>query len=266
MTQKKTHTFIVANDDESQLYLHASIVAKDNHKIVAFAKDGAELISLATIHKPEYILSDLVMPHKNGIDACLHIKLSDPSIKCIITSSFRDIGALYQSAFYKLNGFLFNDITSHKLQKCLSEIASNKFYLDLTYRKDFLLRILELKPQLNQLAKWGELAGISELSDLTQLPDLSDISELSDVNKTTPVFDEVEYLGKHIKINDRHILLVSAVYHCMQRQQIADLLHISESSVDTSVKRLKRSLSIEDRVSLIKLFKDWGYIKENLDD
>jgi hypothetical protein len=38
-------------------------------------------------------------------------------------------------------------------------------------------------------------------------------------------------------------------------------MHIAEHSVDTTIKRLKQSLSIDDRIKLIRLFQDWGYIR-----
>jgi DNA-binding NarL/FixJ family response regulator len=74
-------------------------------------------------------------------------------------------------------------------------------------------------------------------------------------------YDVVLHNGKHFKINDRHGLLVSAIYHSLERNQMADSLSISEQSVDTTIKRLKQSFSLEDRIQLVKLFEGWGYVR-----
>ena len=129
-TQQQSHTFVVANDDIAQLYLHASVVLKNKHQVIALANDGKELIELANKHKPDFILSDLIMPKKHGIEACMQIKNVLPKTKCIISSSYHDISLFYKTAFYKLNGFLFNDITPHKLHICMQQInLHNQFYI-----------------------------------------------------------------------------------------------------------------------------------------
>lgn len=261
-TQQQSHTFVVANDDIAQLHLHASVVVKNNHKILALAKDGKELIELAIKHKPDFILSDLIMPKKHGIEACIQIKNVLPKTKCIISSSYHDISLFYKTAFYKLNGFLFNDITAHKLNICMQQInLHNQFYIDLTYRKDFFMAVKKIIPEIRKLTKHLDLSEITELSDLSAL---SENSELALLNNGAVTYDAVIHNGKSIKINDRHILLVSAIYHCLQRREIADIMHIAEHSVDTTIKRLKQSLSIDDRIKLIRLFQDWGYIRTKI--
>ncbi|MFN5025100.1 MAG: LuxR C-terminal-related transcriptional regulator [Bacteroidota bacterium] len=48
----------------------------------------------------------------------------------------------------------------------------------------------------------------------------------------------------------------------LERNKIADKLNITEQTVDTTVKRLKQSLSVDDRIQLIRLFHDWGYLRD----
>jgi DNA-binding NarL/FixJ family response regulator len=80
-------------------------------------------------------------------------------------------------------------------------------------------------------------------------------------DKEVVPYEILTHNGKIAKITDKHIMMVSAIYHCMQRAEIANLMNISNDTVDTKIKRLKAELSIEDRIELIKLFQDWGFVK-----
>lgn len=260
---KKTYRFVIANDNTADLYLYASIVTACNHTVIEFAKNGKELIALAEEHQPDIILCDLIMPKMNGIEACSQIKKISPNTVCIITSAFAEIKNCYKSAFHKLNGFLFSPITVHKLNLCLNQIINqNQFYVDLTYRKDFFDSIKNISTELDKLAN---LTKLTELTELAEIAEYTDPPELAELNKDATAHDIVLHNGKHIKINDRHILLVSAIYHSLGRDKIADSLNITEQTVDTSVKRLKHNLSVEDRIQLIKLFGEWGYVRENIE-
>jgi DNA-binding CsgD family transcriptional regulator len=44
--------------------------------------------------------------------------------------------------------------------------------------------------------------------------------------------------------------------------KIADLMCISQETVDQNIKRLKPKLSVESRLDLIKLLTEWGKIKK----
>jgi DNA-binding NarL/FixJ family response regulator len=256
---QKSYSFIIANDNVSDLHMYTSIVTKSEHRILGLARDGYELLELAEKHKPDVILSDLVMPNMSGIDACTKIKKNNPTIPCIIVSAFAEMSDVYKSAYLQLNGFIFLPFTVHKLNICLNHIAENKRYIDLTYRRDFLTSLKEIQGELKSLRNQPELSKLWELAELTELSEVNDPNEH---NKDAAEYDVFTHNGKQIKINHRHILLVSAIYHSLERNKIADKLNITEQTVDTTVKRLKQSLSVDDRIQLIRLFHDWGYLRD----
>lgn len=137
MDTTSTYTFIIANDDDAQLHHHASIVYGCKHQVLALVKNGHELVEAVTKLQPNFVLSDLNMPQMNGLDACYTIKHKYPTINCIITSVFSELSSYYKISAKGLNGFLFAPFTCHKLSTCIQYILSNKFYIDLTYRRDF---------------------------------------------------------------------------------------------------------------------------------
>lgn len=62
---------IIEDDDEIRLFLHEYFEGK--YKIFE-ATNGDEGIQLANVHHPDLIISDIMMPGKNGIDVCKVLK------------------------------------------------------------------------------------------------------------------------------------------------------------------------------------------------
>jgi len=256
-----THPYkiIIANDQAEQLYLHAAAVVASKNILLGMVSNGAALIKLVAKQKPDIVLCDLVMPKMNGIDACCEIKKIAPETICIITTSFSEMNSYFKAAYHKLNGFLFNPVTDQKLNLCLQQITQEKkFHIDLTYRRDFFSALIKISKELNALSKHEELSKLNELMELLELSN-DDKKALQDEGALT--FHKLKHNGRPVKITDKHVLIVSAIYHCMQRAEIANLMNISNDTVDTKIKRLKAELSIEDRIELIKLFQDWGFVK-----
>ncbi|HJS17627.1 MAG TPA: response regulator transcription factor, partial [Anaerolineales bacterium] len=65
------------------------IVNKDL-KLVGEASDGAEAVQLTSLHKPDIVLMDLMMPGTDGIIATREIRQKYPSVKVIALTSFAE--------------------------------------------------------------------------------------------------------------------------------------------------------------------------------
>jgi two-component system, chemotaxis family, chemotaxis protein CheY len=63
------------------------LLSKDNFKVVAEASDGCEAIKIFQEISPDIVLLDIIMPHKNGLDALYEIKQRNPKAKVVICSS-----------------------------------------------------------------------------------------------------------------------------------------------------------------------------------
>lgn len=60
-------------------------------ELVAIAEDGRALIEAAKRFQPDVIITDITMPHLNGIDALVRLKKADPSVKVIILTMHHDV-------------------------------------------------------------------------------------------------------------------------------------------------------------------------------
>ena len=59
---------LLADDSLTTLTMHRMILSGAGYELLT-AKDGQEAIELATTHRPDLILMDVVMPRKTGFEA-----------------------------------------------------------------------------------------------------------------------------------------------------------------------------------------------------
>ena len=84
-------------------------------KLVGEASDGAEAVQMVSLHKPDVVLMDLMMPGVDGIAATRLILKSFPKVKIIALTSFAEQnmvqGALQAGAI----GYLQKNVTAREL-------------------------------------------------------------------------------------------------------------------------------------------------------
>jgi len=87
---------IVIVDDSMliQLQLRKFFEEEMGYDIVGIGVDGESAIQLYKDHKPDLIILDLIMPHKNGYDALVEIIKLDSSAKVIICTSTKNTSVL----------------------------------------------------------------------------------------------------------------------------------------------------------------------------
>ncbi len=87
---------VVDDSPDVRVLLTTRIGLDDDYVIVDEACDGAEAIVMATEHKPDVIILDVMMPVLGGIDALPAIVRGSPGSKIVVYSAFTDDLALEQ--------------------------------------------------------------------------------------------------------------------------------------------------------------------------
>ena len=226
---KKLNSFIIADDNPIELFLHAKIVSELGYSVVGLATSGEELIELCRAKRTDYILSDTIMPKVDGFNACRIVKKEYPEIKAICATSFNDLTFPIKLRNNGFDAYLLKGFNSFKLSKVISQLSMKSFVIDPILSKDIIKHLKPIKSQL------------SELSELSE-------------------FFKIEHNGIEFKITDRHILLVSAIYHSLRREEISNLMNIAPDTVDQNIKRFKQKLGVDTKMELVKLFIEWGLI------
>lgn len=76
---------LVVDDEPTLRTMLTHMLEKDDHEVLV-ANDGAQGIDLYRENRPDLVISDLVMPNKNGIDMILELKKEYPDLRLIAIS------------------------------------------------------------------------------------------------------------------------------------------------------------------------------------
>jgi NarL family two-component system response regulator LiaR len=98
-------------------------------KLVGEASDGAEAIQQVSLHKPDVVLMDLMMPGMDGITATRQIHTKYPQVKVIVLTSFAEQnmvqGALQAGAI----GYLQKNVTAKELGHAIRSACAGRMTL-----------------------------------------------------------------------------------------------------------------------------------------
>jgi len=98
-------------------------------KLVGEASDGAEAVQMTSLHKPDIVLMDLMMPGMDGITATREIHQKYPKVKVIALTSFAEQnmvqGALQAGAI----GYLQKNVTAKELGNAIRSACAGKMTL-----------------------------------------------------------------------------------------------------------------------------------------
>jgi DNA-binding NarL/FixJ family response regulator len=85
-------TIVVADDDPQYREIVRLLLAaaSDIMTIVGEAADGQEALAVVLRERPDIVISDLMMPHLNGIELTKRIRKELPQTKVILMSSYTE--------------------------------------------------------------------------------------------------------------------------------------------------------------------------------
>jgi NarL family two-component system response regulator LiaR len=98
-------------------------------KLVGEASDGAEAVQMVSLHKPDVVLMDLMMPGVDGVTATREIHQKYPATKVIALTSFAEPnmvqGALQAGAI----GYLQKNVSARELGNAIRSACEGRMTL-----------------------------------------------------------------------------------------------------------------------------------------
>jgi NarL family two-component system response regulator LiaR len=94
------------------------IVNKDL-ELVGEASDGAETVRMVSLHKPDIVLMDLMMPDVDGISTTREIHLKFQLFKVIALTSFAEQNRVHGALQAGAAGYLLNNVTAVDLANAI---------------------------------------------------------------------------------------------------------------------------------------------------
>lgn len=97
--------------------LAKSILDKEGHICVAEAGDGAKGIEVCLQTLPDFIILDMAMPLKNGLQVAKELKSKAPEIKIIGCSTIDDTETVAKATALGFDSYLSKPFTADLLRK-----------------------------------------------------------------------------------------------------------------------------------------------------
>jgi DNA-binding NarL/FixJ family response regulator len=102
--------------------------------------------------RPQVALLDGRLPDGSGIDVCRDVRSVDPSIACLILTSYDDDDALFSAIMAGASGYLLKQIGGTDLVDAIRRVAAGQSLLDPAVTTRVLTRLREGAPEDPRLA------------------------------------------------------------------------------------------------------------------
>lgn len=97
-------------EDEHSVQNQTKMILDDFVKEVKVANDGEQGLKIALENDIDIIVTDIMMPHMNGIDMIKALKAENKNIPVIITTAFTETEYLMEAIKLKVDGFITKPI------------------------------------------------------------------------------------------------------------------------------------------------------------
>ena len=115
---------LVADDEELARFTIREILEAEGHTVVE-AKNGVEAIALFNKNPTDLIITDIIMPDKEGIETIIELKRDHPEVKIIAISGggrTRNLDFLDLAKRYGANVILAKPFSEDELLGALGEV------------------------------------------------------------------------------------------------------------------------------------------------
>lgn len=120
------HTCVIVEDVLFLREVYRFSFKNENIKIVAEAEDGIQALKLIEQHQPDFVLLDLVLPLKNGIDVLRQLSNIAQNTKCIVVSSLDDEEIIQKAKALGAVAYLKKPFTKSELIETI-RLVTNSF-------------------------------------------------------------------------------------------------------------------------------------------
>jgi len=102
--------------------LRALINTEEDLELVGEAINGEDAVTKASELNPDVILMDLVMPVKDGLQAIIEIKQTDPDVSILVLTSFSDEDKVFPAIRSGALGYMLKDTAPQELLKSIHDV------------------------------------------------------------------------------------------------------------------------------------------------
>ena len=132
---KKISILLVDDHAVVRMGLATIISLRKELQVVAQAETGAEAIRLASEHKPDVVIMDLMMPEMDGAEATARLLEASPGSKVLILTTFGTSADVFRAVSAGASGAIMKDTTDDELLSAIRTVANGGTVFSSAIRK-----------------------------------------------------------------------------------------------------------------------------------
>ena len=126
---------------------------EDDLEVVGEASTAEEALARIPATNPDVAVVDMRLPDGNGVEVCREVRSNNPSVQCVVLTSFADDEALFDSIMAGAAGYLLKQIKGNDLVDAIRRVASGQSLLDPSVTERVLERLRNGPVQDERLAR-----------------------------------------------------------------------------------------------------------------
>jgi response regulator NasT len=116
---------VVADDEPDMREYFQKLLPRLGHQVVGVAQNGHELVALCQALQPDVVITDIKMPHMDGIDAAIRLYRERP-VPVILVSAYHDPELIARAEADHVMGYLVKPIKAVDLEPTIA-LAVRRF-------------------------------------------------------------------------------------------------------------------------------------------
>ncbi|XUM04841.1 response regulator [Streptomyces venezuelae ATCC 10712] len=216
-------TVLIADDQPMQRFgVRMLLESQDDMTVVAEASNGTEAIRLVDRHHPDVVLMDVRMPGLDGIEATRRVVAAGARTRILIVTTFDLDAYAYDGLRAGASGFLVKDAEPEELLAGIRAVAAGDAVVAPSLTRRLLDAYVQHLPRPN----------------------------------ATPAAED----PRLATLTDREREILTVIGKGWSNTEIAERLHLAESTVKTHVGRVLAKTATRDRVQAVILAYDTGLV------
>ena len=128
-TDERIRVMVVDDHEIVRIGLKQVLDLSGEFEVVGQAADGEEAVRVAAEVSPDLVLMDVIMPRKDGVEACREIMESSSEVRVVMLTASNAEDAVVESVAAGASGYLLKETDMEQLLSALRSAAVGDFRL-----------------------------------------------------------------------------------------------------------------------------------------
>lgn len=121
---KRRISVVIADDNDMMRAILRGMLRGEEYDVVGEARNGSAAVDIVGRLKPDVVCMDVMMPEKNGIEALVEIKATQPNVEVIMVTSSSDPETVQESIQNGASGFIIKPFNAARVLDTLARASS----------------------------------------------------------------------------------------------------------------------------------------------